>query len=69
VPAWTPALVREFLDDAYGVEYSYPSCRRLLKEAGPSCQRPRRSAAEAEDSDREEFDDEAERSERRWTPQ
>ncbi len=33
-PAWTPALAREFLKETYGVEYSIPSCRRLLKEAG-----------------------------------
>ncbi len=33
-PAWTPALVREYLAETYGVEYSLPSCRRLLKEAG-----------------------------------
>jgi transposase len=68
-PAWTPALVQEFLEESYGVEYSYPSCRRLLKEAGLSYQKPRRSAAEAEESDREEFHDELKKSERRWTPQ
>jgi transposase len=32
-PAWTPALVQKFLEDTYGVEYSSPSCRRLLREA------------------------------------
>ena len=37
-PVWTPALVQEFLEDTYDVEYSYPSCRRLLKEAGLSYQ-------------------------------
>jgi len=29
-----PALVQEYLEETYGVEYSSPSCRRLLKEAG-----------------------------------
>jgi transposase len=67
-PAWTPALVQEFLEDSYDVEYSYPSCRRLLKEAGLSYQKPRRRAAEAEESDQEEFHDEIKKSDRRWTP-
>ena len=68
-PAWTPALVQEFLQETYDVEYSYPSCRRLLKEAGLSYQKPRRTAAEAEESDQDEFHDEVKKSERRWTPQ
>jgi transposase len=68
-PAWTPALVQEFLEDTYGVEYSYPSCRRLLKEAGLSYQKPRRTAAEAAESDQEEFHEELKKSEWRWTPQ
>ncbi|MFC7197819.1 IS630 family transposase [Halosimplex aquaticum] len=57
-PAWTPALVQQFLEETYGVEYSYPSCRRLLKEAGLSYQKPRRSAAEADEDDQEEFHEE-----------
>jgi len=68
-PAWTPALVQDFLEETYGVEYSYPSCRRLLKEAGLSYQKPRRTAGEAEESDQEAFHDEIKKSERRWTPQ
>ncbi|ELZ27519.1 transposase [Halosimplex carlsbadense 2-9-1] len=67
-PAWTPALVQEFLEDRYGAEYSYPSCRRLLKEAGLRYQKPRRTAAGAEESQEEEFHDELKKSERRWTP-
>ena len=31
---WTPALVREFVRETFDVEYSLPSCRRLMKEAG-----------------------------------
>jgi len=31
-PAWSPALVQQYLEDVYDVEYSLPSCRRLLKE-------------------------------------
>jgi len=57
-PAWTPALVQEFLEETYGVEYSIPSCRRLLKEAGLSYQKPRRTAAEADEDEQEEFHDE-----------
>jgi len=67
-PAWTPALVQDFLEDTYGVEYSYPSCRRLLKEAGLSYQKPRRTAAESDESEQEGFHDEIKKSERRWTP-
>ncbi len=32
--SWTPALVQQCLADRFGVEYSKPSCRRLMKEAG-----------------------------------
>ena len=56
-PAWTPALAQDYLDETYGVEYSISSCRRLLKEAGLSYQKPRRSAAEADQDEQEEFYD------------
>ena len=68
-PAWTPALVQQFLDETCGVEYSFPSCRRLLKEAGLSYQKPRRSAAESDESEQEAFHDELKKSSRRWTQQ
>ena len=67
-PAWTPALVQEYLEETYGVEYSIPSCRRLLKEAGLSYQKPRRKAAEADEDEQGEFHDELKRSGGRWTP-
>jgi transposase len=67
-PAWTPALVREFLEETYGVEYSLPSCRRLLKEAGLSYQKPRPSAAEADEDEQDEFHDEFKKSDGRWMP-
>jgi len=57
-PAWTPALAQDYLEETYGVEYSIPSCRRLLKEAGLSYQKPRRSAAEADETEQEAFHDE-----------
>ncbi len=31
--AWSPRLVQKYLREAHDVEYSLPSCRRLLKEA------------------------------------
>jgi len=68
-PAWTPALVQQYLEETYDVEYSIPSCRRLLKEAGLSYQKPRRRAAEADETDQEEFQDELKKSGGRWTPQ
>jgi transposase len=61
-PAWTPALVQDHLEETHDVEYSIPSCRRLLKEAGLSHQRPRRSAAEANEDELKERGG-------RWTPQ
>ena len=68
-PAWTPTLAQNYLEEIYGVEYSIPSCRRLLKEAGLSYQKPRRSAAEADESEQEEFHDELKKSGGKWTPQ
>lgn len=66
-PAWTTALVKHHLSETYDVDYSIPSCRRLLKEAGLSYQKPRRSAAEADPEDREEFHEEIKKS-GGWTP-
>jgi len=68
-PAWTPALVQQYLEKTYDVEYSIPSCRRLMKEAGLSYQKPRRTAAEADEVEREAFHDELKKSGGRWTPQ
>ncbi len=67
-PAWTPALAQDFLEETYGVKYSIPSCRRLLKEAGLSYQKPRRSAAEADEGEQEELHDNLKKSGGRWTP-
>ena len=68
-PAWTPALVQEHLAETYDVEYSIPSCRRLLKEAGLSFQKPRRTAAESDAEDQETFREELKKSGGKWTPQ
>nr|WP_083252634.1 helix-turn-helix domain-containing protein [Haladaptatus sp. W1] len=32
--AWTPVLVRQYIKDTFSVDYSVPSCRRLMREAG-----------------------------------
>ena len=66
--AWTSALVQEYLDDQFDVAYSRPSCRRLMKEAGLSYQKPRRTAAEAEAENREAFNEELKKSGGRWMP-
>jgi transposase len=67
-PAWTPALVQQYLEEAYGVEYSIPSCRRLMKEAGLRYQKPRRTAAEAAETEQEGLRDEFKKSGGRWMP-
>ena len=66
-PAWTTKLVRHHLKEVYGVEYSIPSCRRLLKEAGLSYQKPRPTNAKAEPEDREEFDETLKKTAEKWT--
>ena len=33
---WSPKLVQQHIQETYNVEYSLPSCRRLLKEAQES---------------------------------
>jgi transposase len=52
-PAWTTTLVRHHLEETYHVEYSIPSCRRLLKEAGLSYQKSRPANAKDEPEDRD----------------
>jgi transposase len=67
-PAWTPSLVQEHLEKTYGVEYSIPSCRRLLKEAGLSYQESRDEASEAKEYEQQESRDEPKNSGGIWTP-
>ncbi len=33
-PAWTTDLLRDFIRDRFDIDYSRPSCRRLMKESG-----------------------------------
>lgn len=70
VRAFPPtALVQEYLAETFDVEYSRPSCRRFLKEAGLSYQKPRPTAAEAEADDRDEVDEKLKKCDGSWTPQ
>lgn len=39
-PGWTPSLAQRYLSEDFDVEYSIPSCRRLMKEAGLTYQNP-----------------------------
>lgn len=66
--AWTPELVRDYLAEMHDVQYSIPSCRRLMKEAGLSYGKTGQPAAEGHSS--EENADRGDRSKRRgrWTP-
>jgi len=67
-PAWTPALAQEYLEETFGIEYSIPSCRRLLKEAGLCYQTPARSTGEADDSERSAVYDDLKQSGGIWIP-
>jgi transposase len=67
-PAWTPTLVREYVEETYGVKYSIPSCRRLLKEAGLSYRDPPLSAPEANKDDQGGIHTDPDRSGEGWIP-
>ena len=67
-PAWTTELLQEFIRDRFEIDYSRPSCRRLMKEAGLSYQTPRKAAAEADPEDREAFEQELKKLGHVWMP-
>lgn len=67
-PAWTTELLQEFIREEFGIDYSQPSCRRLMKEAGLSYQTPRKAAAEADPEKREEFEQELKQLGHVWMP-
>jgi len=67
--SWRPALVQRYLAERFDVEYSRPSCRRLMKEAGLRYRRPRRSdTLSLEDGAGESGTDLAD-TERFWLPE
>lgn len=62
-PAWTPALVQHHLEETFGVEYSRPSCRRLMKEAGLRYRQPRSTDSRPEAASGDWY-----RGKKRWLP-
>lgn len=48
--AWTPELVSRYVSDVFGIDYSLPSCRRLMKESD-LCYRSLRRSAASDDPD------------------
>jgi len=66
--AWTPALAQDHLEETYDVEYSIPSCRRLLKEACLRYHKPRRLADEANEGENEELENDRKKHGGTWTP-
>ncbi|GAB7018778.1 hypothetical protein JCM18750_16390 [Halostagnicola bangensis] len=60
--AWTPELTQRYLEETYDIEYSIPSCRRLMKEAGLRYEPARKTSSQSHGEDG--------RSRRggRWTP-
>jgi transposase len=68
-PAWKTKLVRHHLKETYGVEYSMSSCRRLLKEAGLSYQKPLSANAKAEPKKPRRIRRNPQKTAGRWTPQ
>lgn len=67
-PAWTTELLQAFVRDRYDVEYSRPSCRRLMTEAGLSYRTPGKAAAEVDPEDREAFELKLKRLGHVWMP-
>ena len=68
-PAWHPTLLQQYLQDVYDVEYSVPSCRRLMKEAGLSYQRTHQQTASKEPIDSERVATAGEERSGYWVPQ
>lgn len=60
---WTPELVRRYVRDRFGIDYSLPSCRRLMKEAGLRYRSPR--ASTTTEFPEERLDDET----KHWLPE
>lgn len=57
---WTPALVRRHLREAFDADYSLPSCRRLMREAGLEYRTSRRPAGNGTDGADADSTDDAE---------
>lgn len=66
--AWTPTLAKHHLEETYDVEYSIPSCRRLLKEAGLRYHKPRSRATKTDAEGSVEADEDPKEPDGRWLP-
>lgn len=55
VPAWSTDRVQRLLREQFDVDYSRPSCRRLMSEAGLRYYTPDEAAAVADPTDSESF--------------
>ncbi|MFB6112507.1 MAG: winged helix-turn-helix domain-containing protein [Halodesulfurarchaeum sp.] len=67
--AWTSNLAQQFLREEFDVEYSLPSCRRLMKEAGLTYEGPPGRVTEADEEERDTDDQAIENRGGFWTPQ
>jgi transposase len=65
---WSPTLVQQHLEETYDVEYSIPSCRRLLKEAGLRYQGSESGVSKADAGYQENSSSNAEGRNGRWVP-
>jgi transposase len=66
---WTPALVQQYLAEAHDVEYSLPSCRRLMKEAGLRYRRTRPTGGGAEPDGSDDSREGSGNRRGRWVPE
>lgn len=66
---WTPRLVRRYVAETFDVDYSTPSCRRLLREAGLRYRRSDPPSTGDGSSGREPDDGVGGTGENRWTTQ
>lgn len=55
VPVWTTAQLQAFIREEFGIEYSRPSCRRLLRGAGLQSITTREASAGMDPEEREAF--------------
>lgn len=67
-PAWTTELVQRFIQDRFGIDYSRPSCRRLMKEAGLRYLSPRNAIEAIDPEVRTAFEQELDNLGYVWVP-
>lgn len=67
-PAWTTELLQRCIQEKFEINYSLPSCRRLMKEAGLSHLPPQEAATEINQADIEAVEEELEDLGHIWLP-